>query len=375
MKRGKRTIEKNENGASVVGIVFIVLIIILVLAIAGVFIWYKTNTSPVQSNEEKVLIEIPSGVGVVNIAEQLEEKGIIKNADAFKIYMKLNANGKQLQAGKYELSKNMSLNEIIDILSQGKILDETVKLTFVEGINMREVAKIISNNTNNSEDDVWDLLEDEEYIDSLIEDYWFIEDDIKDEDIYYAVEGYLYPDTYEFTDANVSVKEIFAKMLTKMGNVLLPYKEKIEESDYSIHELLTLASIVEKEALNANDRGEVAGVFYNRLNRGMALQSDVTTYYGLKIDDWASKDLSSSQLNKENAYNTRASSMAGKLPVGPICIVSESSIAAVINPVRTKAYFFVADKNGKVYFSNTNDEHEETIQELKDEGLWYEYDN
>ena len=375
MKRGKRTIEKNENGASVVGIVFIVLIIILVLAIAGVFIWYKTNTSPVQSNEEKVLIEIPSGVGVVNIAEQLEEKGIIKNADAFKIYMKLNANGKQLQAGKYELSKNMSLNEIIDILSQGKILDETVKLTFVEGINMREVAKIISNNTNNSEDDVWELLEDEEYIDSLIKDYWFIKDDIKNKDVYYAVEGYLYPDTYEFTDANVSVKEIFEKMLTKMGSVLLPYKEKIEESDYSIHELLTLASIVEKEALNANDRGEVAGVFYNRLNRGMALQSDVTTYYGLKIDDWASKDLSSSQLNKENAYNTRASSMAGKLPVGPICIVSESSIAAVINPVRTKAYFFVADKNGKVYFSNTNDEHEETIQELKDEGLWYEYDN
>lgn len=375
MKRGKKTIGKNENGTSVVGIIFIVLILILILAVVGVLIWYKTNTSPVQSNEEKVLIEIPSGVGVVNIAEQLEQKGIIKNADAFKIYMKLNANGKQLQAGKYELSKNMQLNEIIDILSQGKILDETVKLTFAEGINMREVAKIISNNTNNSEDDVWELLEDEEYIDSLIKDYWFIKDDVKNKDVYYAVEGYLYPDTYEFTDANVSVKEIFEKMLTKMGSVLLPYKEKIEESDYSIHELLTLASIVEKEALNANDRGEVAGVFYNRLNRGMALQSDVTTYYGLKIDDWASKDLSSSQLNKENAYNTRASSMAGKLPVGPICIVSESSIAAVINPVRTKAYFFVADKNGKVYFSNTNDEHEETIQELKDEGLWYEYDN
>lgn len=375
MRKGRRTLEKRrESGFSFIGLIFIILIVLIVLAVAGAFIWYKTNIKPVQTNEEKVEVTIESGSGVVGIAEKLEKENVIRNADAFKIYMKLHGKGKQLQAGKYELSKNMTIDQIIDTLSQGKIKDETVKIQFIEGNNMRYVAKLIAEKTNNTEEDVWNLLEDEEYLDSLIEGYWFIEDDIKDEDIYYALEGYLYPDTYEFTDANVTVKEIFEKMLKKMEEVLRPYKEDIEESDYSIHELLTVASIAEKEAINAEDRAEVAGVFYNRLDRGMGLQSDVTTYYGLKIDDMSSKDLSSSELNKANAYNTRASSMAGKLPVGPICMVSESAISAAINPKDTKAVFFVADKNGKLYFSRTNEEHEETIQDLKDQGLWYTYD-
>ena len=151
MRKGKRY---SERGFSVVGVIFIILILILVLACAGAFIWYKTNTSPVQKEEEKVSIVIESGSGVVKIAEQLEKENVIKNADAFKIYMKLHANSKNLQAGKYELSKNMTLDEIIDILSQGKIVDETVKITFIEGNNMRYVAKQIADNTNNTEDDV-----------------------------------------------------------------------------------------------------------------------------------------------------------------------------------------------------------------------------
>lgn len=370
MKRGKRA----DSGFSIVGIIFIVLVLIVVVGVAGAFIWYKTNTKPVQENEEKVTVVIESGSGVIKIAEQLENEKVIRNADAFKIYMKLKGGNKQLQAGKYELSKNMTLDQIIDVLSQGKILDETVKLTFIEGNNMRYVAKLIADNTNNTEEDVFDLLKDEEYLDSLVEGYWFIEDDIKDEDLYYSLEGYLYPDTYEFTNEDVTVKEIFEKMLKKMEEVLRPYKEDIEKSDYSIHEMLTLASIAEKEALNAEDRAEVAGVFYNRLDRGMGLQSDVTTYYGLKIDDWSSRNLTSAELNKANGYNTRASSMAGKLPIGPICMVSESAISAAVNPKETKAIFFVADKNGKVYFSRTNDEHEEIIKELKDKDLWYTYE-
>ena len=373
MRKGRR-MSQREGGFSVIGLVFIILLIIVVVAVAGAFMWYKINTKPVQDNEEKVEIVIESGSGVIKIAEQLEQEKIIRNADAFKIYMKLHGGNKQLQAGKYELSKNMTLDEIINTLSQGKIKDETVKIQFIEGNNMRYVAKLIDEKTNNTEEDVFELLEDEDYLDSLVEGYWFIEDDIEDEDIYYALEGYLYPDTYEFTNADVTVKEIFEKMLKKMEEVLRPYKDEIEESDYSIHELLTVASIAEKEALNDEDRAEVVGVFYNRLDRGMGLQSDVTTYYGLKIDDMSSKDLSSSELNKANAYNTRASSMAGKLPVGPICMVSESAIKAAIEPKETRAIFFVADKNGKVYFSRTNEEHEETIQELKDQGLWYTYE-
>ena len=105
----------------------------------------------------------------------------------------------------------------------------------------------------------------------------------------------------------------------------------------------------------------------------MALQSDVTTYYATKID-MDERDLTNAELNSKNPYNTHSTSMAGKLPVGPICMASESSIKAVIEPKETNALFFVADKNGKVYFSRTNSEHEKKIKELKDSGLWYIYE-
>ena len=196
--------------------------------------------------------------------------------------------------------------------------------------------------------------------------------DIKDKDIYYSLEGYLYPDTYIFEDKNVDVKTIFEKMLDKMDAVLTPYKDEIKKSDYSVHEILSLASVVELEAKNEEDRAGVADVFINRLNKKMALQSDVTTYYALKID-MSERDLTANELATQNPYNTRSTTMNGKIPVGPICMVSESSIKAILEHDDTDNLFFVADKNGKVYFSKTNTEHEKKIKELKDSGLWFTY--
>lgn len=364
---------RKENGVSK----FLLLIVMLVLicVVGGVIACFSYNSmlKPVQSNSEKVVVSIVEGSGISGIAEQLEKEGVIRSAIAFKVYCKLN-NDVTMQAGKYELDKNMSVEEIITSLGIGNVVDETVKITFVEGKNMRSVASLIAEKTNNTEEDVFNLLQDEEYIDSLIEEYWFIDEDIKDEDIYYPLEGYLYPDTYVLANKDEDVKTIFSRMLDKMESVLNEYKDGIEDSKYSVHELLSLASVVELEAKNDEDRAEVAGVFYNRLNRRMALQSDVTTYYASKVD-MSERDLTASELASRNPYNTRSSSMAGKLPVGPICMVSSTSIKAVVEPEDTSAIFFVADKNGKVYFSKTNSEHERTIQDLKSKDLWYTYED
>lgn len=363
---------EKENGFSKVLLIFIILFILIVVGIVSANIVYKSLLKPVQSNSEKVTVTISGGSGISTIATQLENEGIIKSAMAFKVYTKLNSST-AMQAGKYELDKNMSVEEIIKVLNEGKVLDETVTITFVEGKNMRNIAAVIEEKTDNTAEDVFNLLQDEEYIDSLIEKYWFIDKDIKDEDIYYSLEGYMYPDTYTFANKSEDVKTIFSKMLDKMDTVLTKYKSEIEDSDYSVHELLSLASVVELEARNKEDRDEVAGVFYNRLDRKMALQSDVTTYYAAKID-MNERDLTNAELNSKNPYNTRSTSMAGKLPVGPICMASESAIKAVIEPKETNALFFVADKNGKVYFSRTNSEHEKKIKELKDNDLWYTYE-
>ena len=161
-------------------------------------------------------------------------------------------------------------------------------------------------------------------------------------------------------------------MLDKMEKVLEEYKDEIEKSKYNVHELLTIASIVETESVNKEDRKGVAGVIYNRLNRNMAIQSDVTTYYAFKID-MGERDLYQREIDTYNKYNTRGPNMEGKLPVGPISSVSKLSIEAAIEPKNTDDLFFVADKNGKVYFSKTNAEHNQIISELKSKGLWYEY--
>ena len=363
--------ERRENGRIRIGMVIFLLLIVVIVAGVGINFWYKFEIKPVQSSSEKVVVEIVGGSGISKIATQLEENGLIKNADAFKIFCKLNKRT-AMQAGKYELDKNMSVADIIVQLEKGNIVDETVTITFPEGKNMRWIVSTIAEKTNNSENQIYELLSDEEYLNSLIEKYWFIDDDIKDEDIYYSLEGYLYPDTYIFENKDVDVKTIFEKMLDKMDSVLTPYKNEIKKSDYSVHEILSLASVVELEAQNEEDRAGVAAVFINRLNKNMALQSDVTTYYALKID-MSERDLTANELATKNPYNTRSTTMNGKIPVGPICMVSESSIKAILEHDDTDNLFFVADKNGKVYFSKTNAEHEKKVKELKDSGLWFTY--
>ena len=347
-------------------------LIIVGILIVGIVIMYVSMFTKVSSSDAEIEVEIPLGTGSSGIAEILKEKDVIKSKLGFKIYIKINGID-DFQAGSYKLRQNMSLKEIANSLQSGIIYDDNqITFTYLEGKNMRWLAEKIAETTNNTEEYVYEMLKDEDYINSLIEKYWFITEEIKNEDIYYTLEGYLFPDTYALQNKDVTVEEIFAKMLDKMEEVLEEYKEEIEESDLNVHEILTLASIVEMESVHTEDRKDVASVVYNRLNRNMAIQSDVTTYYAFQID-MGERDLYQKELDTYNPYNTRGPNMEGKLPVGPISSVSKSSIEAAINPNQTDYLFFVADKNGKVYFSKTSSEHDRIISELRTKGLWFEY--
>lgn len=345
--------------------------IVLCLIVLCCFV-YKVSTSNVSDNQTLKELTVESGQNYYSISTLLKENNLIKSEMFYKIYIKIHQPS-SLQAGKYYLSENMDVSDIISELSGGSTYNpDAIHITFKEGINMRKVANVISLNTNNSEADVYALLQDESYLNEIIEKYWFITDEIKNDKIYYSLEGYLFPDTYEFRNKDVTVKEIFDIMLNQMDKKLTPYREGLESSKYSIHEILTLASIVELEAANKDDRAKVAGVFYNRLKDNWSLGSDVTTYYAVKVD-MSERDLYMSELNDYNAYNTRNANMAGKLPVSPICIPSLSSIAATITPDIQNYYYFVADKNKKTYFTKTYNEHLNTINHLKAVGLWFTY--
>ena len=188
----------------------------------------------------------------------------------------------------------------------------------------------------------------------------------------YPLEGYLFPNTYEFY-ATSTPKDIIEKMLNSTASVLEDLKESITNSGYSVHEILTMACIVESEGANSDDRAGVAGVFYNRLKRGESLGSDVTTYYGAKVE-LSERDLYQAEIDDcSNGYNTRGLCNWGKLPVGPINNPSLDSIKASLNPSNHDYLFFVADKNKKTYFTKTNSEHDAKVRELKAAGLWYTY--
>lgn len=357
--------------------VFLLLVIIINIAgVGGAFYWYTNATSGVTQNENKVVFEVKEGQTYYQIISKLKEANLIKNELAAKVYSKINNKSLNIQAGPYEIDSSWNVGKVLETLEKGPDLSlKSISVTFLEGKNMRWIAKQIAAKTNNTEDDVFAKLKDEEYLNKVINKYWFITDEIKNQEIYYSLEGYLFPDTYTLDNEDVSVEDIFGMMLDEMEVKLKPYKEKIQsQKNMTVHQILTMASIVEAEASNASDRAGVAGVFYNRLKSNMTLGSDVTTYYGIKVE-MSERDLKVSELGATNAYNTRAASMAGKLPVSPICGVSVESIDAAINPKDTDNYYFVADKEGNVYYAKSDAEHQKNIKDLKAAGKWYTYDN
>lgn len=349
--------------------IILVLVAILLIGIATLLGTYCYFKSPVSNDKKEVSIVIENGSTISDIATLLKKEGLIKNENFFKLYVKLKKVS-NVYAAKYYFSPSMNLDEIINTLNEGGYNENEISITFKEGINMRGIAKLIKENTSNSEDDVYKKLKDEKYLNSIIEKYWFLTDDIKNSKIYYSLEGYLFPDTYRFNSKDVTVEEIFNKMLDQMEKKLNKYKKQIEKSKYSIHELMTLASITQSEGYNEDDFKNIASVFYNRLKTGMALGSCVTSYYGVKKD--MTDKLLQKDIDASNPYNTRGNNPVS-FPVGPISMPGAKALDATLDPIETSYYFFVSDKNNKLYFTKTLNEHERMITKLQNEGLWLEW--
>lgn len=349
--------------------IILVLVAILLIGIATLLGTYCYFKSPVSNDKKEVSIVIENGSTISDIATLLKKEGLIKNENFFKLYVKLKKVS-NVYAAKYYFSPSMNLDEIINTLNEGGYNENEISITFKEGINMRGIAKLIKENTSNSEDDVYKKLKDEKYLNSAIEKYWFLTDDIKNSKIYYSLEGYLFPDTYRFNSKDVTVEEIFNKMLDQMEKELNKYKKQIENSKYSVHELITLASITQSEGYNEDDFKNIASVFYNRLKTGMALGSCVTSYYGVKKD--MTDELLQKDIDASNPYNTRGNNPV-KMPIGPISMPGAKALDATLDPIETSYYFFVSDKNNKLYFTKTLNEHERMITKLQNEGLWLEW--
>ena len=341
-------------------LVVLLAVILLILGISWVYL-----ASPVDKNDKKdIEVEITKGISVVKISNILKEEKLIRSKTLFKVYIKLYSN-KTLKAGNYMLNRSMSLSEIVEVLEEGSKFDSsTLKLTFKEGQRITDYAKVVADSTNNNYEDVIAIFKDKNYMSELINKYWFLTNNILQDGIYYPLEGYLAPDTYYFKDSDVDPKEIIERMLDEMNKELTEYRVSLGNN---VHYYLTMASIVELEGKTLEDRQNIMGVFNNRISAGMHLGSDVTTYYAFQAS--MSTKLTSEQYNTANPYNTRPTSKVGP-PIGPICNPDLTSIQASINPINNNYLYFVADSNGKVYYSRTIDEQNKVIQDLISSGKW-----
>lgn len=341
--------------------IIIGVISLFTLLLALFTIYYFISLTPVdKNNKNEIVFEVEKGTSKVDIAKKLEKVGLIKSDKMAIIYMFFNSD-LSLQAGTYSLNKTMSVSKILNKFKNGDIRVETVNLTLIEGKRLKTYIELISKNYGFSEDEIISVINSKEFLKEMVDKYWFLTDEILNDNIYYGLEGYILPDTYELL-SNYSIKDIFIKLLDYTEIKLKPFKTQIEKSNYSIHEILTMASIIELEANNENDRRGVSQVIYKRLKNNMSLGMDVTTYYATQKE--MGEALTYKDLISDNAYNTRNTNMLG-LPVGPICNPSKMSIDAVFNPSNTDYLYFYADiKTGLVYFAKTSAEFNQIIKEV-----------
>ncbi len=346
-------------------VILTLITLFLSLGVLGIAI-FLFLLSPVDKNAKFIYFKVETGSSTRTVISNLKDKKLIRSELVTLIYTKLNPDY-NIKAGTFLLAPSYSTEKIFKLLDEGNTVEkEGITITFVEGKRLSYFVSLISEKFNYSEEEIYAVLSDKTYLNNLINEYWFITDEILNEEIYYPLEGYLYPDTYKFaTDS--SIKTIINKLIETLSIKIAPYKEAIENNNLSFHEILSLASDVEVEGGKEADRKLIAGVFLNRLRLGMQLGSDVTTYYAVK------KDLTTGELTYQDLafispYNTRLNSMAGKINVGPICSPSIMSIKAVLEPTNSDYLYFYADYlgDGTVYFNKTYTEHIATKNRFED---------
>jgi UPF0755 protein len=302
------------------------------------FLWFgQYFVQPADGTGTEQVVMVEDGMTLRQVAVNLEKHGIIKNRTFFLAWARLKGYGRRIKSGEYSLGPAMAPVKIFDILTRGIIITHPV--TFPEGFTAQEIAEVLEQNKSIS-------VEKSAFL-SLVHDPAILKK--------YGVsgtslEGYLYPDTYHFSRRQ-SPESIIDVMVSRFNQVVLPFKVKIEISGMTLEELITLASIVEKETGRADERPLIASVFLNRIHNNMRLDSDPTVIYGIENFNG---NLTRDDLRRYSLYNTY---VIKGLPPGPICNPGIESISAVLYPGDTDYLYFVSKNDGSHYFSRTLEEH------------------
>ena len=352
----KRDIRKKETSIIKKIMRYFMIALLVIVIIGGFFTWnyIKGETQPVDTAQtELVSFEIEQGASVKEVSKALEEEGIIRNSKLFNFYLKFkNVSG--FKSGLYQVSKSMTLDEIIAELSgAGKDKDQNAtKVLIREGEQLTDIAKEVEKSTKYSAEDFMAKVQDEDFLRYLVQKFpKLLTESYNGYQVKYVLEGYLFPATYDMNDSK-TLQMLITEMVAKTDEVMSKYYDKILESDFTLQETMALASLIEKEGTKLEDRKKISSVFHNRIKENMMLQTDVSVQYALGEHKEA---LSLSDLEVDSPYNLYQNYGVGP---GPYNSPSEDSIVAALEPADTEYLYFLADIHTKeIYFAKTYEEH------------------
>ncbi|MEB6181397.1 endolytic transglycosylase MltG [Enterococcus casseliflavus] len=360
--RNQRRLQRSKEDKIVNKIVLIVVLVFLIIGGILGFSAYRYVTSSLQpldpDDTEKVTIVIPSGSSNKAIGEILEDENIIKSGMIFNYYTKFN-NLTGFQAGTYHFSPNMTLEAISEQLQNGEgSVTSDAKVTIPEGFDVDQIGDALAEATNISKDDFLALMESDEFFEKMKETYPELLASAGDaQGVRYRLEGYLFPATYDYYTGN-TLEEVVTQMVDKSNSVLSKYFDQIAQKEMTVQEVLTLASLVEKEGSKLEDRKNIAQVFFNRLAIDMPLQSDISILYALGEH----KELVTYEDTQvDSPFNLYVHTGYGP---GPFNNPSEEAIQAVLDPTPNNYYYFVADiQTQEVYFAETYEQHMKLVEQ------------
>jgi len=335
-------------------IVTLFLWVVLAMAAAATTVGFRLalfGVTPTGTAKSSSSILIAPGTGARAVASLLEREGIVSKAHLFYWYARMRRTADKMKAGEYRFPAAVTPSLVLDTLVRGKVVLH--KVTIPEGANLEDVARIVAKTGLADADEILELAHDKHVMRSL---------DVLEAT---SLEGYLFPETYLFRRSD-RPRDVLRRMVLEFWRRFSPDRQaKAREMGFTVHQAVTLASMVEKEAMIDAERPIIAGVFLNRLRRQMPLQSDPTAVYDLK--DFSGPILRS-HLERESPYNTY---IHKGLPPGPICNPGEKSLRAVLDPKKVPYLYFVSNNDGSHTFSATYDEHLQAVarfRSLKREG-------
>ena len=352
----KRDIRKKETSIIKKIMKYFMIALLVIVLVGGFFTWnyIKGETQPVDTAQtELVSFEIEQGASVKEVSKALEKEGIIRNSKLFNFYLKFkNVSG--FKSGLYHVSKSMTLDEIIAELSgQGKDKDQNAtKVLIREGEQLTDIAKEVEKSTKYSAEDFMAKVQDEDFLRYLVQKFpKLLTQSYNGYQVKYVLEGYLFPATYDMNDSK-PLQMLITEMVAKTDEVMSKYYDKILASDYTLQEIMAMASLIEKEGTKLEDRKKISSVFHNRIKENMKLQTDVSVQYALGEHKEA---LSLEDLEVDSPYNLYQNYGVGP---GPYNSPSEDSIVAALEPEKTDYLYFLADIHTKeIYYAKTYEEH------------------